>query len=128
MTIPLMVSGVMIITGTSPPLWFSVFATCILALDGAIDTALFLFTRRSFLQNATRSLAGPQSTADTYPLEGISVSRHKLHDVDGQVTRTEYSLDLGRDGVPKEMPFGGVQTLDTGTIKPAHTGSEFLPL
>jgi hypothetical protein len=129
MTLPLMVSGVMIVTGTSPPLWFSVFATCILALDGAIDTILFFVTRRSFLRNATRSLAGPQSTVDTYPLEGIRVSRHKFNDVDGQVTtRTECSLDLTRDGFPKEIPFGEVQARDMATVKPDHTASEFSPL
>jgi hypothetical protein len=92
LTMPLTVSSLMIISGTSPPLWYSVFATCILALDGAIDTVLFLFTRRSFIRSATRSLALPQSIPNSYPLEGIFMTRHEFDDTDGP--RNNDSLDI----------------------------------
>lgn len=81
LVMPLTISSLGSMAGWHTPLAFLVASTGCYALGGLVDSLLFIFTRRSFIRNATSVSSRSRSRhagGDTRRFDGITVTRHEL--------------------------------------------------
>lgn len=87
MVLPLTVASLLDMTGVGCPYWLLVASTCIYALGGLVDALLFIFTRRSFIRNATAPAPQLRSRVQwpsaSQQQHGITITQHELTFIDG---------------------------------------------